>query len=116
MSTFCELVFSAFGTDIRHDEITKAQDKILEILNCTSITNEVTDASHNPELPPRVLQQPLRPVPECLIFETSQTVGRLAATDYTRCQPADRLRCLRDQTNIPALVSNAAIKLGEAEP
>jgi len=30
-------------------------DKILQILNCTSITNEVTDASHNTELPPRVL-------------------------------------------------------------
>jgi len=40
---------------IRHDEITKAQDKILQILNCTGITNKVTDASHNPELPPRVL-------------------------------------------------------------
>jgi len=51
---------------IRHDDITKAQDKILQILNCTNITNEVTDASHNPELPPRVLQQPLRQVPECL--------------------------------------------------
>ena len=47
--------------------------------------------------------------------ETSQKVGWLAATDYTRCQPANRLRRLKDQTNIPALVSNAAMKLGEAE-
>jgi len=55
MPTFYELVFSAFGTDIRHYEITKAQDKTLQLLHCTSITNEVTDASHNTELPPRVL-------------------------------------------------------------
>jgi len=52
----------------------------------------------------------------CLIFETSPAVGWLAATDYTRCQPTNRLRRLKDQTNIPALVSKAAIKLGEAEP
>ena len=43
-------------------------------------------------------------------------VGWLAATDYTRGQPANGLRRLKDQTNIPAPVSNAAIKLGEAEP
>jgi len=42
-----------------------------------------------------------------LIFATSQTVGWLAASIIT----ANRLRHLKDQTNVLALVSNAAIKL-----